>query len=64
MSSLGLVPTQPPVQGVVVAFSLGVKWLECEANNSPPCGAEVKDVWSCVCVYGMHGDSFTFYFLP
>jgi hypothetical protein len=28
------------------ALSTGVKWLECEADHSPPARAEVKNVWS------------------
>jgi hypothetical protein len=40
-------PTQPPIQGVLWAVSGGVKWLECEADHSPPSSAEVRNVWSC-----------------
>jgi hypothetical protein len=36
-------PTQPPIQWVPGALSLGVKWLGCEANHSPPSSAEVKE---------------------
>jgi hypothetical protein len=39
-------PTQPPVQWVPGAISLGVKWPENEADHSPPCSTEVKYVWS------------------
>jgi hypothetical protein len=39
-------PTQPPIQWALGALSLGVKWLECEADHSPLSGAEVKNAWS------------------
>ena len=35
--------TQPHIEWVLRAGSLGVKWLMCEANHSPPCSAEVKN---------------------
>jgi hypothetical protein len=39
-------PTQPPIQWVPVALSLGVKRPGREADHSFPCTAEVKDAWS------------------
>jgi hypothetical protein len=39
-------PTQPPIQCVPGALSLGVKQQGREADHSPPSGAEVKIVWS------------------
>jgi hypothetical protein len=39
--ALGL--TQPPIQWVPEDLSLGVKWPKCEADHSPPSGAEVKE---------------------
>jgi hypothetical protein len=39
-------PTQPPIQWVSRALSLGVKWPGREADHSPPSSAEVKNVWS------------------
>jgi hypothetical protein len=39
-------PTQPPLQWVPGALSLGVKRPECEADHSPPSSAEVKNVRS------------------
>jgi hypothetical protein len=39
-------PTQPPIQWVRGALSLGVKLPLCEADHSLPCGAEVKNAWS------------------
>jgi hypothetical protein len=42
-STPALVPTQPPIQGVPGALSLGVKRPECEAYYSPPPSAEVKE---------------------
>jgi hypothetical protein len=35
-------PTQPPIQWVPGALSLGVKWPGREADHSPPSSAEVK----------------------
>jgi hypothetical protein len=36
-------PTQPPVQWVLGAFSLGVDRPGCEADHPPPSSAEVKE---------------------
>jgi hypothetical protein len=41
-SRIALGPAQPPVQWVPGALLLGVKWLDCEADHSPPFSAEVK----------------------
>jgi hypothetical protein len=41
-------PTQPPIQWVPGALSLGVKRSGREADHSPPSGAEVKNEWSYV----------------
>jgi hypothetical protein len=41
-SGLALGSTQPPIQGVTRALSLGVKLPEREADHSPPTSAEVK----------------------
>jgi hypothetical protein len=41
-------PTQPPIQWVPGALSLGIKRPGCEADHSPPSSAEVKE---CVEVY-------------
>jgi hypothetical protein len=38
--------TQPPVQWVRGAFSLGVKRPSREADHSPPFNAKVKNTWS------------------
>jgi hypothetical protein len=43
-----LVSTQPPIQWVPKALSLGVKRPGPEANRSPPCTEEVKE---CVDLY-------------
>jgi hypothetical protein len=40
--------TQPPIQWVFGAVSLGVKWLGREADHSPPSSAEIKE---CVELY-------------
>jgi hypothetical protein len=42
-SRTALGPTQPPIQWVPGALSLGVKRLWCEADHSPPSSAEVKE---------------------
>jgi flagellar basal body-associated protein FliL len=47
-SSPSLQPTQPPIQWVQGAFSLGVKRPRREADHSPPSSAEVKE---CVELY-------------
>jgi hypothetical protein len=39
-------PTQPPIQWVPGALSLGVKWPGREVDHSPPSSAEVKNEWS------------------
>jgi hypothetical protein len=40
----GVGSTQPPVQWVLGALSLGVKWLGHEADHSLPSNAKVKNV--------------------
>jgi hypothetical protein len=40
-----MVSTQPPIQWVLGALSLGVKQNGCEADNSPPTSAKVKKAW-------------------
>jgi hypothetical protein len=42
-SRTALGPTQPPIQWVPGALSLGVKRPVCEADHSPPSSAEVKE---------------------
>jgi hypothetical protein len=39
-------PTQPPIQWVTGAPSLGIKLPGREADHSPPSSAEVKNAWS------------------
>jgi len=48
VSRLVLGPTQPPIQWVTEALSLGVKRPGHEADHSPPFSAEVKE---CVELY-------------
>jgi hypothetical protein len=43
VSRTALGPTQPPIQWVPGALSLGVKQLGCEADHSPPSSAKVKE---------------------
>jgi hypothetical protein len=45
-SRMALGPTQPPIQWVPGALSLGVKQLGHEADHSPPSSAKVKNAWS------------------
>jgi hypothetical protein len=60
-------PTQPPIQWIPGALSLGVKRPGREANHSPPSSAEVKNAWSCTSTSPSwrgaqlkHNDKFTF----
>jgi hypothetical protein len=46
MSRLALGPTQPPIQYVRGALSLGVKWPGREADHSPHLVPSSKNVWS------------------
>jgi hypothetical protein len=39
-------PTQPSIQWVPGAFSLGVKRQRREADHSPPTGVEIKKIWT------------------
>jgi hypothetical protein len=39
---MGTGPTQPHIQWVLGALSLGIKWPGHEAHHSPPSSAEVK----------------------
>jgi len=41
-----LVPSQPPVQWVTWAISVGIKQLGREADHLPLSSANVKNVWS------------------
>jgi hypothetical protein len=41
-SRLTLGATQPPIQWIMEAFSLGLKQQRHEADHSPPAGAKVK----------------------
>jgi hypothetical protein len=63
-------PTQPPIQWVPGALSLGVKRPGREAGHIPPSSAEVKNAWSYtsnspIRLHGVvlklkHRDNFTF----
>jgi hypothetical protein len=55
---MALGPTQPPIQWVLGALSLGVKQPGSEADHSPPSSAKVKNVWSytptpLICLHGV-----------
>jgi hypothetical protein len=64
-------PTQPPIQWVPGALSLGIRRPGCEAEHSPPSSAEVKNacsytstpqyVFMAWCLV-KHRDNFTFTF--
>jgi hypothetical protein len=45
-SRTALGPTQPPIQWVPGAPSLGVKRQRREADHSPPSSAQVRNEWS------------------
>jgi hypothetical protein len=45
VSRTALGPTQPSIQWVPAALSLGVKRPGREADHSPPSSAEVKNAW-------------------
>jgi hypothetical protein len=64
---MALGTTQPPIQCVPGALSLGVKRPGREADHSPPFSAEVKErVELCstppIRLHGKHRDNFTFTF--
>jgi hypothetical protein len=42
---LAVGPTQPPIQWVLGALCLAVKWLGHEADHSPLFSAQVKNAW-------------------
>jgi hypothetical protein len=73
MSRPALVPTQPRIQWVSVALSLGLRRPGRRADHSPPCSDEVKNAWSYISThtirlhgvvlsYGKHKDNFTITF--
>jgi hypothetical protein len=60
-------PTQPPIQKVPEAVSLGVKRPGREIDHYPLSKAEVKNGWSytsieSTCIHGAYRDNFTPYF--
>jgi hypothetical protein len=68
-SRTALGPTQPPIQWVLGALSLGVKRSGREAEHSPPSSAKIKNAWSytsalqyvfMVWYLVKHRDNFTF----
>jgi hypothetical protein len=46
VSRLALGPTQPPIQWIQGALSLGVKQPDHEDDHSPPSSAKAKNAWS------------------
>jgi hypothetical protein len=70
---MALGPTQPLIQWITRGSSLGVKWLGCEADHSPPSSAKVKEYmelylhslnmpsWCGAQLKKKHRDNFTFY---
>jgi hypothetical protein len=69
------VSTQPPIQWVPEALSLGIKWPGHEADHSSPSSTEDKNAWSYIstppiCLHGVvlslkkkHRNNFTFTFI-
>jgi len=45
VSTLALGPIQPPIQGVPRALTPEVKWPGCEADQSLPSTAKVRNAW-------------------
>jgi hypothetical protein len=43
MSRLAVGPTQPLIQWELGGTSLGVKWLGCKSDRSPPSSAKAKN---------------------
>jgi hypothetical protein len=39
---------------VIYLITLGIKWLGCEADHSPPFSAKVKNAWSCTSTLPIH----------
>jgi hypothetical protein len=72
-SRTALGPTQPPIQWVPGALSLGIERAGREADHSPPSSADVKNAWSYtytspIRLHGVvlsqkHRNNFTFTFL-
>jgi hypothetical protein len=54
MSRMALGPTQPPIQWVPGALSLGVEQPGYEADHTPPSSAKVKNVWSYTAIPPIH----------
>jgi hypothetical protein len=52
--SFTLGPTQPPIQWLPGALSLGVKRPGREADHSPPTNAEIKNAWSYTSTLPVH----------
>jgi hypothetical protein len=71
VSRPAVVPTQPPIQWIPGAVSLGLKRLGREADHSPQSNAEVRNAWSCnstppIRLHGVvlnYRDNFTFIFV-
>jgi hypothetical protein len=64
VSRPALGPTQLPVEWVVGPVTLGMKWLGCIANHSPPFSAKFKN-GGVICLmsihlYGVHMGVLTF----
>jgi hypothetical protein len=47
-------PTQPPIQGLTGALSLGVKRPGLQVDHSPPSSAEIKNAWSYTSTHPIH----------
>jgi len=53
-STLAMGPAQPPVQSVLGAFALRVKWPGHEVDHSLPSSAKIRTAWSCMSIPPTH----------
>ena len=61
VSRQDLVPTQPPIQWILRKFPTGVQQPDCEAKQSPPSRAKIKNEWRytsiTIYLHGAHTDN-------
>jgi len=66
MFRLSVGPRNHPIQWMLTLLSSGVKWPGCEADDSSPSGAEVKNGWTytsapLICLHSLYRYNCTFY---